>query len=84
VAGHLQIGNHVVVAAKSGVMNNIPDGERWLGIPARPASQMKRQMIALERLPALVRKVAELEKELEGLRAASQAAESTLLAKQQP
>jgi UDP-3-O-[3-hydroxymyristoyl] glucosamine N-acyltransferase len=64
VAGHLRIGNRVSVAAQSGVMNNIPDGEKWLWTPAQPDRQAKRQMIALQQLPELLRRVAELEKKL--------------------
>jgi UDP-3-O-[3-hydroxymyristoyl] glucosamine N-acyltransferase len=64
IAGHLRIGNQVVVAAKAGVMNSIPDGERWLGAPAGPAHQTKRQMIALQQLPELIRRVHALEKQL--------------------
>jgi UDP-3-O-[3-hydroxymyristoyl] glucosamine N-acyltransferase len=45
-------------------MNNIPDGEKWLGAPAQPDRQSKRQMIALQRLPDLLRRVSELEKKL--------------------
>jgi UDP-3-O-[3-hydroxymyristoyl] glucosamine N-acyltransferase len=62
VAGHLKIGSRVTVAAQSGVMHNIPDGETWFGAPAQPDRQTKRQMIALQRLPDLLRRVAELEK----------------------
>ena len=65
VAGHLKIGNHVSVAAQSGVMHNIPDGEKWLWSPAQPDRQAKRQMIALQQLPDLLRRVHELEKRLE-------------------
>ncbi len=64
VAGHLKIGNRVSVAAQSGVMNNIPDGEKWLWSPAQPDRQAKRQMIALQQLPELLRRVADLEKKL--------------------
>ena len=64
VAGHLRIGNRVAVAAQSGVMNNIPDGEKWLGSPAQPDRQTKRQMIAVQHLPELLRRVSELEKKL--------------------
>lgn len=64
VAGHLKIGNRVSVAAQSGVMHNIPDGEKWLWSPAQPDRQAKRQMIALQQLPELLRRVAELEKKL--------------------
>lgn len=63
VAGHLKIGNHVTVAAQSGVMHHIPDGEKWLGSPARPDRQTKRQLIALQQLPELLRRVHELEKQ---------------------
>jgi UDP-3-O-[3-hydroxymyristoyl] glucosamine N-acyltransferase len=46
-------------------MNDIPDGEKWLGAPARPDRQMKRQFIAVERLPELLQRVKELERRLE-------------------
>jgi len=64
VAGHLKIGNQVTVAAQAGVMHDIPDGEKWLGAPAQPDRQAKRQMIAVIQLPELMRRVAELEKKL--------------------
>jgi UDP-3-O-[3-hydroxymyristoyl] glucosamine N-acyltransferase len=64
LAGHLKIGNRVSVAAQSGVMNNIPDGEKWIWTPAQPDRQAKRQMIALQQLPELFRRVKELEKKL--------------------
>jgi len=64
IAGHLKIGNRVSVAAQSGVMHNIPDGEKWLWTPAQPDRQAKRQMIALQQLPELLRRVAELERQL--------------------
>jgi len=64
VAGHLTIGNQVTVAAQAGVMHSIPDGQKWLGAPAQPDRQMKRQMIAITQLPELIRRVAELEKKL--------------------
>jgi UDP-3-O-[3-hydroxymyristoyl] glucosamine N-acyltransferase len=61
MAGHLKIGNGVTVAAQSGVMNNIPDGEKWMGSPAQPDRQTKRQMLAVRKLPELLRRVADLE-----------------------
>jgi UDP-3-O-[3-hydroxymyristoyl] glucosamine N-acyltransferase len=65
LAGHLKIGNRVSVAAQSGVMTNIPDGEKWLGSPAQPDRQSKRQMIAMQKLPELMKRVADLEKSAE-------------------
>ncbi len=66
IAGHLKIGNQVTIGSKSGVMHNIPDGEQWLGIPAQPDRQAKRVMIAMQRLPDLLKKVAAWEKKLTG------------------
>jgi UDP-3-O-[3-hydroxymyristoyl] glucosamine N-acyltransferase len=64
IAGHLKVGNHVTIAAQSGVMHDVPDGEKWLGAPAQPDRQAKRQMIALQHLPELMRRVGELEKQV--------------------
>jgi UDP-3-O-[3-hydroxymyristoyl] glucosamine N-acyltransferase len=64
IVGHLKIGNDVIVAAQSGVMHDIPDGGKWLGSPAQPDRQAKRQVIALRHLPELIRRVNELEKRL--------------------
>ncbi len=66
VAGHLKIGNQVTVGAKSGVMHNIPDGEKWLWIPAQPIGNVKRQLILMTRLPELLKRVTELEKKVDG------------------
>jgi UDP-3-O-[3-hydroxymyristoyl] glucosamine N-acyltransferase len=65
LAGHLKIGNHVTLAAQSGVMHDIPDGEKWFGSPAQPDRREKRQFLALQKLPDLLRRVAALEKKLE-------------------
>ena len=66
IAGHLKIGNQVTVAAQSGVMHDIPDGEKWFGTPAQPDRDTKRQLIAIQHLPELLKRVAELEKKLGG------------------
>jgi len=76
LAGHLKIGNKVTVAAQSGVMHDIPDGEKWLGYPAQPDRKMKRQMVAVQQLPDLLRRVAELERELQALKRAQNSRDS--------
>jgi UDP-3-O-[3-hydroxymyristoyl] glucosamine N-acyltransferase len=68
LAGHLKIGNQVTIAAQSGVMHDIPDGEKWFGSPAMPDRQMKRQLLAAQQLPELLRRVKELEKQLAELK----------------
>ncbi len=64
LAGHITIGNKVTIGAQSGVMHDIPDGQTWLGAPAQPDKQAKRVMLSLQRLPDLLRRVSELEKQL--------------------
>jgi UDP-3-O-[3-hydroxymyristoyl] glucosamine N-acyltransferase len=67
IADHLKLGNQAVVGAKSGVMRDVADGGRVLGIPAAPDRQAKRQMIALQQLPELLRRTRELEKQVQEL-----------------
>jgi UDP-3-O-[3-hydroxymyristoyl] glucosamine N-acyltransferase len=64
LAGHLTLGNKVTVGAQAGVMHNIPDGQMWLGSPAQPDKQTKRQMLAVQHLPELLRRVSKVEKKL--------------------
>lgn len=62
IAGHLTIGDRAVVMAQAGVMTDIPPGERYIGAPAGPDRQMKRQMIAMTQLPDLIKRVRALER----------------------
>ena len=71
IAGHLTLGQQSTVGAKSGVMRDIPDGGKVLGIPAMPDKQMKRQWIALQQLPDLLKKFRDLEEEVRRLRESS-------------
>jgi UDP-3-O-[3-hydroxymyristoyl] glucosamine N-acyltransferase len=50
IAPHLSIGDGAQIAAASGVMRDVPAGERWAGIPARPARQFFRQSRTVELL----------------------------------
>jgi UDP-3-O-[3-hydroxymyristoyl] glucosamine N-acyltransferase len=69
IAGHLKLGHQATVGAKSGVMRDIPEGGKVLGIPAAPDKEAKRQMIALTQLPELIRRTRELEKQVAELQA---------------
>jgi len=64
IAGHLKLGDGVTLTAQSGVMDDVPAGEKWMGTPAQPDLAAKRQVIALRRLPALLKRVKALEKKL--------------------
>jgi UDP-3-O-[3-hydroxymyristoyl] glucosamine N-acyltransferase len=50
LAPHVTIGKAARVAARSGVMNDIPPGETWGGYPAQPRMQWMRQQATLARL----------------------------------
>ncbi len=66
VAGHLNIGHQAIVGGQAGVMNDIPDKGNWLGSPAQPDKDFKRQVIALRLLPDLLKKVSSWEKKFSG------------------
>ena len=69
VAGHLKIGAQVTVGGKSGVTRDVPARETMLGYPAVPDKQAKRQWIAIQKLPDLIIKMRELEKQVAALTA---------------
>jgi UDP-3-O-[3-hydroxymyristoyl] glucosamine N-acyltransferase len=50
LAGHLNIGSGAQVAAKSGVMTDIPPGQTFSGIPAVPIKESFRQIATLKKL----------------------------------
>ena len=63
VVGHIEIGPKSVVAAKAGVLNNIDGGKQYMGFPAIPDREAKRQIIALKKLPELIKRIKKLEQE---------------------
>jgi len=64
ISGHLKLGRQVTVGGKSGVMRDVPDGETVLGFPAVPDKQAKRQWVAIQKLPEMMLKLRQLEKQL--------------------
>jgi len=50
LAGHLHIGSGARIAAKSGLMRDVPAGETVCGSPAVPLSEFMRQTAVLQRL----------------------------------
>jgi UDP-3-O-[3-hydroxymyristoyl] glucosamine N-acyltransferase len=58
LAPHVTIGKGARVAARSGVMNDIPAEETWGGYPARPRMQWMRQQAILARLTSSGNKAA--------------------------
>jgi len=66
--GHLDIGDGVRVGAQSGVLGDMPAGETCTGYPAVPQAEWLRAVTAVRRLPELLKRVRELEKEIARLK----------------
>lgn len=49
-AGHIHIGKMARIAGGAGVSRDIPAGETWAGIPAKPIKQNFREILTLEKL----------------------------------
>ena len=69
IADHVHLGDGAVIGAKAGVHRDMPGGQTYLGVPAAPAAETSRQMMALRRLPEIRDSVKKMEKELELLQA---------------
>ncbi len=62
ITGHLTIGPGARIAAGSGVMRDVPAGATQGGAPALSHAQWLRMTAAVRKLPALVRRVAAIER----------------------
>ena len=67
VAGHVEIGDGAQIAAKSAVFKDLPGGQLYSGVPARPHREWLRTQAAAARLQDLVDRVRELERQLANL-----------------
>jgi UDP-3-O-[3-hydroxymyristoyl] glucosamine N-acyltransferase len=67
VADHVRIGRGAQVGARSGVHRDLVAGQRYLGLPAEPASQTARVWAASKELPELLRAFRRLERRVEAL-----------------
>lgn len=66
IADNRTIGSGATVGGSSGVMDDIPAGETWLGAPARPARETMRILASLDRLPDLASQARRMLKSQEG------------------
>lgn len=55
IADHLTLGSRVQVAARSAVMNDIPDGETWAGYPAKERRRAMQEVIVASKMPEYIR-----------------------------
>ena len=50
IAGHLHIGKGAQLAGSSGLMHDVPAGERWGGLPAKPMREWFREISVLKNI----------------------------------
>jgi UDP-3-O-[3-hydroxymyristoyl] glucosamine N-acyltransferase len=62
VVDNVTIGAGAICAAQTGVTKDIAGGETYMGMPARPAAEARRVIIARDRLPEILRRLRALEK----------------------
>lgn len=67
VVGHVRIGDRCIIAAQAGVSNDVPDGEAYLGSPARPIMEQKRIIAVEGKLPEMREALRSLQKRVDEL-----------------
>jgi len=69
VSGHLSIGDGAMAGGQSGIIKDVPDGAFVAGYPAQPYQEWVRNMALVRNLWKFRRRIGELEKALDTLRA---------------
>jgi len=67
IRDNISIGQGVTCAAYTAITRDVPDGQTMFGIPAVPAQQKLREVLLVQKLPQLVKRVNELENRLKTL-----------------
>ena len=65
MAGHITIGDNVMVAAQSGIKDEVKSGSRLFGSPAVDFREYARNQVNISRIPDLVAKVKRIERILD-------------------
>ncbi|MBI5434196.1 MAG: UDP-3-O-(3-hydroxymyristoyl)glucosamine N-acyltransferase [Planctomycetes bacterium] len=67
IGGHLVLGDGLRIGGQAGVIGAVPGGVDLFGTPARPKREALKHFAAVERLPKLLERIAELEARLAAL-----------------
>jgi UDP-3-O-[3-hydroxymyristoyl] glucosamine N-acyltransferase len=73
LVGHIEIGNNVTLGARSAPIKSIKEPGVYLGAPAQPIKQEAIQMVAIRKLPDLLKKFKAAEKFLTEMQESSSA-----------
>ena len=69
VRDHVRLNTGSSIGAKAGVTKDIPAGETWIGIPATPESEQKRQLFSIKRIPDMRDDIKAMRKSMETMAA---------------
>ncbi len=67
-ADHVSVGNDVALAGRAGVIGDLPDPGQYFGLPVLPVKQAMRILAVQNRLPELLSRIRDLEKEVARLK----------------
>jgi len=69
LGGHIIIGNDSSIGAQAGVIGNVKPGSKVIGSPPMPVKDFFRSSAVFAKLPDMYRQLAQLQKELDSLKA---------------
>ena len=67
VRDHVHIGSGSIVGAKGGIVNDVPDGSRYIGIPATPEREQKLRLAVVSKLPEMRHQLKALQRTVDKL-----------------
>jgi len=67
VRDHVHVGSGTVVGAKGGIVNDVPEGSRYIGIPATPEREQKLRLAAVSKLPEMRHQLKALQRTVDKL-----------------
>jgi UDP-3-O-[3-hydroxymyristoyl] glucosamine N-acyltransferase len=67
IADHVHLGERCTLGAKAGVHKDIPAGETYIGLPARPEQEQLRIVMATGKVPEMRKQIRELDARLSGV-----------------
>jgi UDP-3-O-[3-hydroxymyristoyl] glucosamine N-acyltransferase len=67
IADHVHLGSRCVLGAKAGVHKDVPEGQRYIGLPAIPEAEARRVVMAQHKIPEMRQQIKVLERMVQDL-----------------
>lgn len=64
IVGHIKVGDQAVLLARTGVTKSVKGGQMYMGMPARPARDERKILVAIARLPQLLSEIKQLKNQI--------------------